>query len=203
MGDPDERLGERVCVFVVADGRFDLDACRAWFAERGVARFKTPERIEPSTRCPPSPPASPTATPSAPASDRRRRQTRAAAQRRRAAPEASLPTNTRTPTTLRTKPEAPTNPSRSAAEASRAGGVPTNQRPNSNHPPNKAGGAEMQAPTRKDRGRSGRGPRRVRGPPRRRAGPSRSGRCPRRPRGTSANAQPPHRARTHRAANPA
>ena len=24
---------------------FDLEACRAWFAERGVTRFKTPERV--------------------------------------------------------------------------------------------------------------------------------------------------------------
>ena len=27
------------------DAGFDLDACRAWFADQGVAKFKTPERI--------------------------------------------------------------------------------------------------------------------------------------------------------------
>ena len=26
-------------------GPFDLDACRAWFAERGITRFKTPEMV--------------------------------------------------------------------------------------------------------------------------------------------------------------
>jgi acyl-CoA synthetase (AMP-forming)/AMP-acid ligase II len=31
VGYPDERLGERVCVFVVADGPFDLAVCRSWF----------------------------------------------------------------------------------------------------------------------------------------------------------------------------
>jgi non-ribosomal peptide synthetase component E (peptide arylation enzyme) len=34
-----------VAAFVVADGRFDLSATQAWFAERGVTRFKTPERV--------------------------------------------------------------------------------------------------------------------------------------------------------------
>src|SRR3954471_10682936 len=45
VGEPDERLGERVVAFVVTSAPFDLDACRAWFAEEGVARFKTPERV--------------------------------------------------------------------------------------------------------------------------------------------------------------
>ncbi len=45
VGYPDDRLGERVCVFVVADGPFELSACRAWFQERGVAVYKTPERV--------------------------------------------------------------------------------------------------------------------------------------------------------------
>jgi cyclohexanecarboxylate-CoA ligase len=45
VGEPDERLGERVAAFVVTSGPFDLIACRAWFAERGLARFKTPERV--------------------------------------------------------------------------------------------------------------------------------------------------------------
>jgi cyclohexanecarboxylate-CoA ligase len=45
VGMPDETLGERVAVFVEADLRFDLAACRAWFAAEGVARFKTPEQL--------------------------------------------------------------------------------------------------------------------------------------------------------------
>ena len=47
VGQPDRRLGERVCAFVVcAPGhRLDLETCGAWFAERGVARFKTPEVV--------------------------------------------------------------------------------------------------------------------------------------------------------------
>lgn len=45
VGYPDEILGERVAAVVVGDARFDLDACRDWFVERGVAKFKTPEAI--------------------------------------------------------------------------------------------------------------------------------------------------------------
>jgi cyclohexanecarboxylate-CoA ligase len=45
IGVPDERYGERVAVFVEADLRFDLAACRAWFADQGVARYKTPEQV--------------------------------------------------------------------------------------------------------------------------------------------------------------
>lgn len=45
VGVPDPRLGERVCAFVVAEPSFDLDACRRWFEHRGIARFKTPERV--------------------------------------------------------------------------------------------------------------------------------------------------------------
>jgi cyclohexanecarboxylate-CoA ligase len=45
VGYPDEILGERVAGVVVGDERFDLDACREWFVERGVAKFKTPEVI--------------------------------------------------------------------------------------------------------------------------------------------------------------
>lgn len=45
VGQPDDRLGERVAAFVVAVEPFDLETCRAWFAERGVATFKTPERV--------------------------------------------------------------------------------------------------------------------------------------------------------------
>jgi non-ribosomal peptide synthetase component E (peptide arylation enzyme) len=45
VGEPDARLGERVCAFVVASAPFDLAACRAWFDQQGVAVFKTPERV--------------------------------------------------------------------------------------------------------------------------------------------------------------
>jgi len=45
VGYPDDVLGERVAAFVVADGAFDLEATRTWFAERGVTKFKTPERV--------------------------------------------------------------------------------------------------------------------------------------------------------------
>ena len=46
VAEPDERLGERVAAFVVATAGFDLTECRAWFEERGAARYITPERIE-------------------------------------------------------------------------------------------------------------------------------------------------------------
>ena len=49
VAEPDERLGERVCVFVVTDPdapTFDLVECRRWFEHSGIARFKTPERVE-------------------------------------------------------------------------------------------------------------------------------------------------------------
>ena len=46
VAEPDDRLGERVAAFVVAPEGFDLAACRAWFARRGVARFMAPERIQ-------------------------------------------------------------------------------------------------------------------------------------------------------------
>ena len=52
VGYPDVRLGERVAAFVVSDDRFDLEACRAWFAERGVARFKVPELVVPVSAVP-------------------------------------------------------------------------------------------------------------------------------------------------------
>jgi cyclohexanecarboxylate-CoA ligase len=52
VGYPDDRLGERVCAFVVAPPTFDLEACRAWFRARGVATFKTPERVVPVDELP-------------------------------------------------------------------------------------------------------------------------------------------------------
>jgi cyclohexanecarboxylate-CoA ligase len=45
VGEPDARLGERVCAFVVASAPFDIVECRAWFEKQGVAVFKTPERV--------------------------------------------------------------------------------------------------------------------------------------------------------------
>ena len=45
VGYADDRLGERVCAFVVASGPFSVDDAGAWFKTRGAARFKTPERV--------------------------------------------------------------------------------------------------------------------------------------------------------------
>jgi cyclohexanecarboxylate-CoA ligase len=45
VGYPDALMGERVCAYVVAPPSFDLDACRAWFTRREVARYKTPEQL--------------------------------------------------------------------------------------------------------------------------------------------------------------
>ncbi|WP_419924404.1 class I adenylate-forming enzyme family protein [Candidatus Poriferisocius sp.] len=45
LGEPDDRLGERVASFVVVDGAFDLDECHRWFAQSGAARFMVPERL--------------------------------------------------------------------------------------------------------------------------------------------------------------
>jgi len=47
VGAPDARLGERVVAFVqlIPRASFGVDECRAWFEARGVARFKTPERV--------------------------------------------------------------------------------------------------------------------------------------------------------------
>jgi acyl-CoA synthetase (AMP-forming)/AMP-acid ligase II len=42
---PDPDVGERVAAFVETTSPFDLAACRAWFAERKVTRFKTPEFV--------------------------------------------------------------------------------------------------------------------------------------------------------------
>ncbi len=45
VGSPDPLMGERVAAFVVGAATFDVEAARAWFAARGVARFKTPEQV--------------------------------------------------------------------------------------------------------------------------------------------------------------
>src|SRR3984957_19711716 len=41
----DPQLGERVAAIVVTIAPFDLEACREWFALRGITRFKTPELV--------------------------------------------------------------------------------------------------------------------------------------------------------------
>jgi cyclohexanecarboxylate-CoA ligase len=46
VGYPDPLMGERVAVFVESAAPFDLEECRRWFASRGLALFKTPERVE-------------------------------------------------------------------------------------------------------------------------------------------------------------
>jgi cyclohexanecarboxylate-CoA ligase len=45
VGLPSDRFGEVPAALVVTDDRFDLDQCAAWFAEQGVARFKTPTQV--------------------------------------------------------------------------------------------------------------------------------------------------------------
>jgi len=45
VGYPDPLMGERVAAFVVAASGFDVDTVGAWFSSRGIARFKTPERV--------------------------------------------------------------------------------------------------------------------------------------------------------------
>jgi cyclohexanecarboxylate-CoA ligase len=45
LGEPDALMGERVLAIVEAPATFDREACRAWFAQQGVAKFKTPERV--------------------------------------------------------------------------------------------------------------------------------------------------------------
>jgi cyclohexanecarboxylate-CoA ligase len=45
VGIPDRLVGERVAAFVVADPVFDLAGCSRWFAEQGIAQFKTPEIV--------------------------------------------------------------------------------------------------------------------------------------------------------------
>jgi acyl-CoA synthetase (AMP-forming)/AMP-acid ligase II len=45
VGYPDALMGERVAAFVESAAPFGLDECRSWFAQRGVAKFKTPEKV--------------------------------------------------------------------------------------------------------------------------------------------------------------
>ncbi len=52
VGYPDPLMGERVAAFVESAGPFGLEECRRWFAGRGIAVFKTPERVERVDRLP-------------------------------------------------------------------------------------------------------------------------------------------------------
>jgi len=52
VGYPDPLMGERVAAFVEATAPFDLEECRRWFASRGMAKFKTPEKVERLHRLP-------------------------------------------------------------------------------------------------------------------------------------------------------
>ena len=55
---PDERLGERMCAFVVARDGFEaptLDELGAFLLGRGLAKVKVPERLEVVTEMPLSP----------------------------------------------------------------------------------------------------------------------------------------------------
>jgi cyclohexanecarboxylate-CoA ligase len=46
VGYPDPLMGERVAAFVESAAPFDLEECRRWFAGRGMAVFKTPEKVQ-------------------------------------------------------------------------------------------------------------------------------------------------------------
>lgn len=52
VGYPDPLMGERVAAFVEATASFDIEECRRWFASRGMAKFKTPEKVERLDRLP-------------------------------------------------------------------------------------------------------------------------------------------------------
>jgi cyclohexanecarboxylate-CoA ligase len=45
VGYPDPLMGERVAAFVESAAPFDLEECRRWFSTRGIATFKTPEKV--------------------------------------------------------------------------------------------------------------------------------------------------------------
>ena len=45
VGYPDPLMGERVAAFVETAAPFDLEECRRWFATRGIAKYKTPEKV--------------------------------------------------------------------------------------------------------------------------------------------------------------
>lgn len=45
LGEPDDRLGERVVAVLVADPPLDRDQVRDWVVAQGLARFKAPDRV--------------------------------------------------------------------------------------------------------------------------------------------------------------
>jgi acyl-CoA synthetase (AMP-forming)/AMP-acid ligase II len=45
VGYPDPLMGERVAAFVESIAPFDVEECRRWFTSRGIATFKTPEKV--------------------------------------------------------------------------------------------------------------------------------------------------------------
>ncbi|MCB1015657.1 MAG: AMP-binding protein [Acidimicrobiales bacterium] len=45
LGEPDDRLGERVVAVLVADEPLDREAARDWMVAQGLARFKAPDRV--------------------------------------------------------------------------------------------------------------------------------------------------------------
>ncbi|HWD56100.1 MAG TPA: class I adenylate-forming enzyme family protein [Acidimicrobiales bacterium] len=45
VGYPDPLMGERVAAFVESAAPFGLEECRRWFSSRGIATFKTPEKV--------------------------------------------------------------------------------------------------------------------------------------------------------------
>src|SRR6202034_3046278 len=52
VGYPDPLMGERVAAFVESGAPFGLEECRRWVAGRGMATFKTPEKVERLERLP-------------------------------------------------------------------------------------------------------------------------------------------------------
>jgi cyclohexanecarboxylate-CoA ligase len=52
VGYPDPLMGERVAAFVESTAPFDLETCRRWFTSRGIATFKTPEKVVQLERLP-------------------------------------------------------------------------------------------------------------------------------------------------------
>jgi acyl-CoA synthetase (AMP-forming)/AMP-acid ligase II len=45
VGYPDDVYGERIGAFVVSDEPIDRDACRRWFTEYGLAKYKVPDTV--------------------------------------------------------------------------------------------------------------------------------------------------------------
>jgi cyclohexanecarboxylate-CoA ligase len=45
VGEPDERLGERLVAVLVADAPLERDEVRDWVTAQGLARFKSPDRV--------------------------------------------------------------------------------------------------------------------------------------------------------------